>query len=167
MKKLILLDADVIIDLHSLNLFEEIARSYDIWVTEKVVGEAKHYPKGNAKIPIYISNKVTVITDVRLDCLQRVALEAREARLTVDPGEATSIAYLVQEGDEEIVFCTCDAAAIQLVAYMNLEHKSVSLECALRNAGHHRQLYPRHLESNFKKNINSGKALRVQHKKLT
>jgi hypothetical protein len=36
MKKLLLLDADVIIDLHALGLFEKIAKTYDVHVTRTV-----------------------------------------------------------------------------------------------------------------------------------
>jgi hypothetical protein len=94
-----------------------------------------------------------------------VVLEEKEARLRVDQGEATSIAYIVQ-AVEEITFCTCDRAAITLMSYMELEDKAVSVETALRSAGHHKKLLPRHLESQFKKYIKDGKALRVQYKKL-
>jgi len=50
---------------------------------------------------------------------------------------------------------------------MELEQKSISIEKALRNAGHHeKKLYPRHLEKTFKKYLKEGKALRIQFKKL-
>ncbi len=163
MKKLLLLDADVVIDLNTFNLFEKISKAYDVQVTETVLKEAKYYPKGNQRIPINIEQKVTVIEDVDINFLGKVSSEAREAMLTVDPGEATSIAYLLQNEDD-MSFCTCDHAAIKLVSYMELENKSVSLETALRIASQHKKLYPRHLDKTFKKCISEGKALRIQHK---
>jgi len=79
-----------------------------------------------------------------------VKREAKEARLGIDPGESISIAYLIQ-AEEEITFCSCDQAAIKLIAYMELEQKSISLEKLLRTAGYHeKRLYPRHLEKTFK-----------------
>jgi hypothetical protein len=51
MKKLLLLDADVVIDLHSLGFFEKMSRSYNLLVTRKVFEEAKFYRKRNQKIP--------------------------------------------------------------------------------------------------------------------
>jgi hypothetical protein len=45
MKKLLLLDADVVIDLHSLGLFEKICKSYRVFVTREVLNEAKYYKK--------------------------------------------------------------------------------------------------------------------------
>jgi hypothetical protein len=90
MKKLLLLDADVVIDLHSLGLFERMRQAYDLHLTKKVLEEAKYYRKGNAKVPINIKNKVTIIDDISVAGLRKVQEEAQEARLTIDPGEAMS-----------------------------------------------------------------------------
>ncbi len=40
MRKLLLLDADVIMDLHTLDLFRKIEKSYDICLTRAVFEEA-------------------------------------------------------------------------------------------------------------------------------
>ena len=56
MKKLLLLDADVVIDLHSLGLFEKMSKSYDMFVTRKVFEEAKYYKKRHQKI-LYPDNQ--------------------------------------------------------------------------------------------------------------
>jgi len=67
----------------------------------------------------------------------------------------------------DATFCTCDQAAIKLIAYIELEQKSISLEKVLRTAGYHeKRLYPRHLEKTFKTYLNEGKTLRIQFKKL-
>jgi len=165
MRKLLLLDADVIIDLRTLDLFGKIKKAYDICLTRTVFEEARHYKKDGAKIDIDIKG-VTIIENVNFENLREVHREAKEARLGIDPGESTSMAYLIQTG-EEITFCTCDHAAIKLISYMGLEQKTISLEKALRNAGYHeKNLYPRHLEKTFKAAIKKGKTLRVQLKKL-
>ncbi len=50
---------------------------------------------------------------------------------------------------------------------MELEQKAISMEKALRNAGHQaKKLYPRHLERTFKAAVKEGKTLRIQFKKL-
>lgn len=165
MKKLLLLDADVVIDLHSLGLFEKMKKAYDLHLTSKVFEEADHYWKGNAKIPINIKQKVTIIKDVSVECLDIVQREAREARVTVDPGEATSIAYLLQS-EEDMRFCLCDKAAIKLMSFMNLDQQSISVEKALREAGHRTRLLPRHRESEFRACVKEGKVLRIQFKEF-
>ena len=165
MRKLLLLDADVIIDLHTLGLFGKISKAYDACLTRNVFEEARYYKKDGAKIEIDIKD-VTIIENVDLESLKKVQREAREARLGIDPGESTSIAYLIQT-EEEISFCSCDQAAIRLISYMELEQKSISVEKVLRNTGYHgKKLYPRHLEKAFKESVREGKTLRIQFKRL-
>lgn len=86
MRNLLLLDADVIIDLHVLGLFEKLAKAYEIFETLEVLREARQYKKAGKNFPIDIEKKVTVIENVRLDYLNRVMAEAREARLAIDQG---------------------------------------------------------------------------------
>lgn len=166
MKKLLLLDADIVLDLHSLDLFEKIRNAYSLCVTKVVFREAKYYKKDGIREKINIKDKVTVIEQVDIENLKTVSQEAKEAMLIIDSGEASSIAYLI-DAKEDITFCSCDKAAITLTAYMELEQRAICLEKALKNAGIHVQLLPRHLHSNFKDCINEGKALRVQYKLLT
>lgn len=128
MRKLLLLDADVIIDLHTLGLFGKISNAYDISLTREVFEEARYYKKDGEKFDIDFKD-VTIINNVDLENLKIVQREAKEARLVIDPGETTSIAYLIQT-EEEITFCSCDQAAIKLISYMELESKSISLEKA-------------------------------------
>jgi hypothetical protein len=166
MKKLLLLDANVIIDLHALGLFEKIAKTYDVHVTRTVFGEAKSFKREGRKQKINISDKVTVIDDVGLDSLNSVRSEAKEARLGIDPGELESIACL-SNTEEEIVFCTCDKAAITLISYIELEKRSISVEQAAKIAGLRREhLLLRHSDKTFKECIKEGKALRIRFKKL-
>ncbi|MBW2004446.1 MAG: hypothetical protein JRI72_07490 [Deltaproteobacteria bacterium] len=165
MRRLLLLDADVIIDLHTLGLFGKISKAYDICLTRNVFEEARYYKKDGTKIDIDIKD-VTIIENVDLESLRKIQRGSKEARLGIDPGESTSIAYLIQ-AEEEITFCTCDQAAIKLISYMELEQKSISLERAFRDIGYHkRNLYPRHLERTFKAAVKEGKTLRIQFKKL-
>jgi len=165
MRRSLLLDADVVIDLHTLGLFGKISNAYDICLTRDVFVEAKYYKKNGTKIDIDIKH-VVIIQNVDLEILREVRREAKEARLGIDPGESTSIAYLIQT-DEEITFCSCDRAAIKLISYMELEQKAISLEKALRSAGYHsKNLYPRHFEKTFKAAVKEGKTLRIQFKDL-
>jgi hypothetical protein len=164
MRKLLLLDADAVIDLHTLGLFGKISKGYDICLTRTVFEEARYYKKDGARIEINVKD-AAIIEDVDLESLKKAQREAKEARLAIDPGEATSIAYLIKT--EELIFCTCDQAAIKLVSYMELEQKSISLEKALRDIGYHKKnLYPRHLEKTFKAAVKEGKSLRIQFKRL-
>ena len=129
MRKSLLLDADVVIDLHTLSLFGKISKAYDICLTRAVLDEARYFKKGGAKIDIDVKD-ITIIENVDLESLRKVQREAREARLAIDPGESVSIAHLLQ-AEEAVAFCSCDQAAIKLISYMELERKSISLEKAV------------------------------------
>jgi hypothetical protein len=165
MKELLLLDADVVIDLHILDLFDKMCSSYEILVTKVVFDEAKYYPKNGTQVPINITNKVRIVEDIDVGFLEIIQEEEREAGLRIDDGEKTSIAYLLQAQDDT-KFCLIDNTAVKLVSYMDLDNRSVSLEKALRGAGHHTSLFPKHRESIFRKGIREGKVLRVQNKLL-
>lgn len=168
MRKLLLLDADIVLDLHSLDLFGKISKTYDICLTRTVLEEAKYYKKSGAKIKIDLKDAaITIIDDIDLEIIKGVYRQAKEARLGIDPGESTSIAYLIQ-AEDDITFCTCDQAAIKLISYMDLDNKAISLEKALRSTGYRvKDLYPRHLEKTYNSAIREGKSLRIQFKKLT
>lgn len=167
MKKLLLLDADVIIDLHALGMFTKILKTYNVYVTKTVLREAEYFRKEGKKYKINITESTTVINDVDISSLKNIQGESKEARLGIDPGEMESIAYL-SNAEEDVLFCTCDKAAIKLISYMELEKKSISVEKAVKGAGHHeKNLYPRHFEKTFKECITEGKTLRIQCKNLT
>ena len=72
MKKLLLLDADVIIDLHSLGLFETIGKVYEIHVTKTVFQEAAYFKKEGKRFKINIRNLVRIIEEVNLETLKTV-----------------------------------------------------------------------------------------------
>lgn len=166
MKKLLLLDADVIIDLHTLGLFDRIIKGYEIHVTKTVLSEASYFKSGGTKTKIDIHDRVAIIENVDVEHLQTVRNEAKEARLGIDPGELEAIACLIQD-DEGLIFCTCDQAAIKLLAFMDIDERAVSLEKTIRDTGYQKKnLYPRHWEKTFTENIREGKALRILFKKL-
>lgn len=167
MKKLLLLDADVIIDLHTLGLFDRIIKGYEIHVTKTVLSEASYFKSGGTKTKIDIHDRVTIVENVAVEHLQTVRNEAKEARLGIDPGELEAIAYLIQE-KEGLTFCTCDQAAIKLLAFMDIDERAVSIEKTIRATGYHKKtLYPRHWEKTFTECIQEGKMLRILFKKLT
>ena len=61
MKKLLLLDADVIIDLHTLGLFERIIKNYEVHVTKTVLGEAAYFKSSGERTRVHIRNRVKVM----------------------------------------------------------------------------------------------------------
>ncbi len=80
MRKLLLLDADVIIDLHTLGLFGKKFKAYDIYLTRDVFEEAKYFKKSGVKTEIEVKD-VKIIENVDLEGLKKVQREAKEAML--------------------------------------------------------------------------------------
>ncbi|MCG2740568.1 MAG: hypothetical protein L6300_10080, partial [Syntrophaceae bacterium] len=72
MKKLLLLDADVVIDLHTIGLFDRISKGYEIHITKTVLDEALYFKSGGTRIKINIRDRVTVIENVAVAHLQTV-----------------------------------------------------------------------------------------------
>ena len=93
MKKLLLLDADVIIDLHTLDLFERILRTYDVYVTRTVLKEARFFKRAGRREQIDITDVVTVV-HVTPERLNVIRIEALLAQRGIDAGEMEAMAYL-------------------------------------------------------------------------
>jgi|GEM_PF-3506476 len=77
MKKLLLLDADVIMDLHTLGLFEKITKTYEVSVARTVVDEAQYFKSGGKRHKIDIGDSVTIIDNVDIKSLMHVRNEAK------------------------------------------------------------------------------------------
>lgn len=51
MKSLLLLDADIVIDLHKIGLWKAVTGRYKVHLPSTIIGEIKHYRKGSEQIP--------------------------------------------------------------------------------------------------------------------
>jgi len=49
---LLLLDADVVIDLHTLGVFDRIGRGFEIHITKTVLNEARYYKSSGRRVRI-------------------------------------------------------------------------------------------------------------------
>lgn len=59
MKRSLLLDADVVIDLYTLDLIGKMAGSYELKATSEVFCEARFFRRGEERIPINLAGKVS------------------------------------------------------------------------------------------------------------
>ncbi len=112
--KLWLLDADVIIDLIRLEIFDKLAALHEISAASTVIDEVKFYVKHGVKVPIPFRGKYVDTGTVRevsaepeelAEALNRVP---EDQRSVIHGGELESMAVLVRRDD--LVFCSCDAA---------------------------------------------------------
>jgi len=164
--KLWLLDADVIIDLLGLNIFDKLVKIHEVHVASTVVGEVRFYRRDGEKVSIDF-HKVYVGTGRVKEALAS-AEELREVvkvlpeikREGLHPGELESIAILLRE--EGLTFCSCDAATIRALPLFDLAERGVSTEALLRKSGLLKPgLLERHTEEYFRNNLRIGQEERI------
>jgi hypothetical protein len=164
--KLWLLDADIVIDLLSLDLFDALAKGHEVHVASTVADEVRYFRKGEKKYRIdfrqkYIESRlvkeVSATTEQTKELLFRLPPIFRE---TLDPGELESLAVLCNQ--PELIFCTCDAAAIRMLPFLDAADRGVSAESLLRMSGLSRKgLKANHTEDYFKTNLKKGMAEKI------
>lgn len=138
----LLLDADIIIDLHQLGLWDWFINQNKIYVASIVIEEVIYY-ENRERQRIYIDLKaqcaVGKITEVsaRSKLIGDTIYKLRKHSLApeLDPGELESITVLYKRKKEGILFCTADGSAIRALAMLNLLRKAISLEEALDKSG--------------------------------
>ncbi|MFC2141344.1 hypothetical protein ACFLR7_00235 [Acidobacteriota bacterium] len=164
--RIVLLDADVIIDLHRLELWEHIVKRNEIIIPSSVLRREVYYFKDE------LGNKH------RIDLLQDVGKTIREVSVKADEihdfkqkferfikeeldlGETEALKILSDR--EDCLFCTCDKAAIKAIAIMGKREQGISFENLVTSSGFTKKLEKKHMEIKFKQLLDEGSLLRVQ-----
>lgn len=164
--KLWLLDADIAIDFLSLEVFDTLVKNHRIHITSTVINEIKHYKKGNQKIQIdfrgkYItSNLVKEISATYKEMKELLSKLPPISCDTLDAGELESLTILFHR--RELTFCSCDAAAIRALPFLDLSERGISAENLLRTSGlSSKNLKPNHTDDYFKTNLRKGKEEKI------
>lgn len=167
-RRCILADANIVIKAHELGVWEPLCRAFRIAVPSTVVGEAYkyHLPGHEQEFEIDLVKLGERGEVERCEAtVQQIAsvLEHFDPvfRQRMDPGEAETLAVLIARPNEELLFCTADGPAIRAIAMLDMSHRSISFETALRQRGLSRWV-PRQLsESFFRSQLEKGKQNRI------
>lgn len=168
--KLWLLDADILIDFLSYDLLDKLVVTHEIYAATSVIDEVKFFKRDGKSYPAqfrekYIQTghiKEVSATAEEASCL--VSQFAKDFTFTIHAGEIESLAVLIRE--KELVFCTCDAAAIRTLPLLDLTDRGISAEKLLRQSGLYKSgLKDRHTEEYFKSNIAIGREQKFYHLK--
>jgi len=171
--KLWLLDADVVIDLLSLGLFDTLVERHEIFVGTSVIAEVKSHRKSywddRSKVPVdfreqYIeSGRVKEFNATASEIDKLVISKMPKLWVnTIDIGEIESLAILIKEDD--LVFCSCDAAAIRVLPFLDASDRGISLENLITSAGLKKvRLDVKHTEKYFQNNVKIGKERWMQN----
>ena len=154
--KLWLLDADVIIDLLSLGIFDKlIINNNKVFVGSIVIGEVKSFKRSNERQSIdlrqkYIEKGLIKEHSASAEEIKKVLSKLpKNNRDTIHAGELESLAILVRE--HNLIFCSCDATAIRTLPILGLSDRGISVEKLLKVSGlTQSSLKERHTEEYFK-----------------
>jgi len=178
--RLIIPDADVVIDLHKLGAWESFIETYQVHIAEYVLTEeVLFYPASRTclspepddyyeeKRPINLADDIEAGKVIRIDpsASELHAIEEEAKRYgapDIDDGEKHTIAAV--HGDESgLIACLKDKAAIEYAGLIGLAERCISIEAALNNCGLTKTLSGSQTDEVFKRIIASASGKRVMN----
>jgi hypothetical protein len=164
--KLWLLDADIIIDFLSLDVFDKLVENHKVFVATTVINEVKSFKREDKKYTIDFRKQYVDSNLIREVSASSVEIKEILHKLppithdTIHPGELESLSILVRE--EEITFCSCDAAVIRALPFLDLSERGISAERLLKASGLLKsKLKERHTDQYFKNNLKIGRENKI------
>ena len=144
--KLIILDANVIIELFSLGIFDALIGRYSIQLPKTIKDESLfHYDQYGVEVQInwepYISSgrvqEVGASDKEFGDLFKKLKDDFYRG---IDAGELEAIALICSQDNEDLYFCSGDLPALKVMAVLGKGGQAVSLEALLQKAGMSRTL---------------------------
>ncbi|MBF0388254.1 MAG: hypothetical protein HQL20_10480 [Candidatus Omnitrophica bacterium] len=144
MKSLLLLDADIVIDLHEIGLWKAVTNCYKVHLPSTIIGEIKHYWKGNEQIPIDLASGISSgdIVEVSVDPIEQKKVFDLLVSKRVDAihdGEREALSYMYFHKDEAVRIVLKDHAAIRAAVVLGIIDRAMSVEAMLKESGVLRQ----------------------------
>lgn len=164
---LILLDADVIIDLHSLGHWKKVTRIHQVYVPSIILHkEVYHYTNSEGiQHPIDLEHEVgNSIHEIACDSSELFDFSERfdsVFQTEIHAGEEEALILLSK--NERLRFCTCDKSAIKALALLDLAERGISFERLLKISGVSiKRLEYRQTETYFKQWLKEGSIMKIQ-----
>ncbi len=160
--KIILPDAQVIIDLFRNSLWRQIVEAFDIGVTPIILQESQFYKDSyGKKQSICLKNDIAVksIREIETSIEQIEHLHSLlqpNIHSPLDDGELEAIAFLKSQKHDDYLFCSGDALAVKYVGALGLRHRSISLQKLLEQKNIKIKLEPKYSDDIFQKMLNEG-----------
>ena len=164
--KLWLLDADIIIDFLSHDLLNKLVKHHEIHAATSVIDEVRYFKRGGKKYSVSF-RETYIQTGLIKECSATDEDAANlfnklppEVPFTIHTGEIESLAVLIRE--ENLIFCTCDAATIRTLPFLDVVERGISAEQLLKQSGLLKPgLKTQHTEEYFKNNIAIGQEQKI------
>jgi len=161
---IVLLDADVIIDLHRLNLWKSLTKNNKIHVSSIICREVYYYEETAGKRHIIDLSKEAGKSFVEISAtIEQLSLITKEFEglfeIDLHAGEKEALAILTTKKD--MLFCTCDKAAMKALGFLELGHQGISFEKLLSRSGIKKKLEMKHSERQFRQFTQEGVSMRL------
>lgn len=146
--KLVMLDANVIIKLHELGLWDKVVASIDIHLAQTVVNEAQFWvDAAGERKEIDLSSDIEAkrIAVFEMDAVELANFLAQfdpVYRPEIDPGEMESITWM-EKSQEDYLFSSADLAVYRVLGLLGRGEQGISLEELLQRIGNTKPLEPR------------------------
>jgi hypothetical protein len=160
--KIIIPDAQIIIDLHSSSLWKHIIQTFNIGITPIIVQESRFYKDGQGKkMPILLKDAIEAksIRAIKTSVEQIAHLYTflhPNIQSPLDPGELEAIAFLKSQKTDDHIFVSGDALAIKYIGALGLRHRSISLQKLFEQRGIKTKLEHKYSESRFQTMLDEG-----------
>lgn len=165
----LLLDANVIIDLHKLGYWDTFVGGNDVYVPDTVAGEAHFWPGPDGErndFDLFEQARARRINILSAGASAVLALQGKMRRLAaleLHGGELEGLAIISAPPVEDLRFCLYDRAAVKFAGALGLRDRIVSVEEALRECGlatalakHSKERLDRLLTEGFALGLQSG-----------
>lgn len=160
--KVIIPDAQVIIDLHRISLWKHVIKTFDIGITPIILQESCFYKDDcGKKQPIWLKGDIEAksIREIETSIDQITFLYALlqpNMQSPLDAGELEAIAFLKSQKLDEHLFCSGDALAVKYMGALGLRHRSISLQKLLEQRGIKTKLEHKYSDNVFQKMLDEG-----------
>jgi len=137
--KYLLLDADVTIYLHEIDLWKAFKKRFEIYVSATVADEeVRFYPdKFGKHIPIKLSTEKVELLEMDAAKANNIVYSIIDKSTGPDIhiGEIESFALIIEKQFENLKLCTGDGAAIKAACLLGIKERIISLEEAMTRGG--------------------------------
>ena len=163
---LLLLDSDVIIDLHKFEVWDQITKRHKIHIPSIILHKEVYYyrDQDDKKCPIDLEGQIGGSIH-EISCKASELLEFSKQfdsvlQQEIHDGEKEAL-HLIQN-NQEFLLCTCDRAAIITLALLDLSDRAISFEKLMRKSGINVNLEHKHTEEYFKHFLKKGSIMKIQ-----
>jgi len=165
---LVLLDANVIIEAHELQIWEPLIASCDLTIPSVVaLQEAKYFEVRGQRRSINLSAHIGQgkIKVLEADIAEIADLMRQFDPLfgeSIDAGEQEALALMLANRCPEHRFCSADGCPLQALAMLDMSDRGISFEELLRLIGRPQKLEDHFTVAFLERHIKEGQRRRIQ-----